>query len=69
MPRVGMSIEAQKEAVKMGALLEYVIGEALGTQKEFAHWVEGIRAVGPRTSCSAATSASGAGRSLPTGTS
>ena len=47
MPRVGMSIETQKEAVKMGALLEYVIGEALGTQKEFAHWVEGIKAVGP----------------------
>ena len=47
MPRVGMSIELQKEAVKLGALLEYVLGEALGNQKEFAHWVEGIKAVGP----------------------
>ena len=47
MPRVGMSIETQKEAVKIGALLEYVIGEALGAQKEFEHWAEGIKAVGP----------------------
>ncbi|HEU4686948.1 MAG TPA: DUF6282 family protein [Vicinamibacterales bacterium] len=47
MPRVGMSIETQKEAAKMGALLEYVLGEALGNQKEFAHWTEGIKAVGP----------------------
>jgi hypothetical protein len=47
MPRVGMSIETQKEAAKMGALLEYVIGEALGTPKEFAHWADGIKAVGP----------------------
>jgi microsomal dipeptidase-like Zn-dependent dipeptidase len=46
MPRVGMSIEMQKEAAKMGALLEYVLGEALGTQKEFEHWTEGIKAVG-----------------------
>ena len=28
--KVGMPIETQKEAAKMGALLEYVIGEALG---------------------------------------
>ena len=47
MPRVGMSIETQKEAAKMGALLEYVLGEALGNQKEFEHWVEGIKGVGP----------------------
>ena len=47
MPRVGMSIETQKEAAKMGALLEYVIGEALGTPKEFTHWADGIKAVGP----------------------
>jgi microsomal dipeptidase-like Zn-dependent dipeptidase len=47
MPRVGMSLETQKEAAKMGALLEYVIGEALGSQKEFQHWVEGIQTVGP----------------------
>jgi hypothetical protein len=47
MPRVGMSIEMQKEAAKMGALLEYVLGEAMGNAKEFEHWVEGIKAVGP----------------------
>ena len=47
MPRVGMSIEMQKEAAKLGALLEYVLGEAMGNQKEFEHWAEGIRAVGP----------------------
>jgi hypothetical protein len=47
MPRVGMSIETQKEAAKMGALLEYVLGEAMGNAKEFEHWVEGIKAVGP----------------------
>jgi hypothetical protein len=47
MPRVGMSIELQKEAAKMGALLEYVLGEAMGDQKEFDHWAEGIKAVGP----------------------
>jgi predicted metal-dependent phosphotriesterase family hydrolase len=46
MPRVGMSIEMQKEAAKMGALLEYVLGEALGTQKEFEHWSDAIKAVG-----------------------
>jgi hypothetical protein len=46
MPRVGMSIETQKEAAKMGALLEYVLGEAMGA-KEFEHWSEGIKAVGP----------------------
>ena len=46
MPRVGMSIETQKEAVKLGALLEYVLGEAM-TQKDFEHWAEGIKAVGP----------------------
>ena len=46
MPRVGMSIETQKEAVKLGALLEYILGEAM-TQKDFEHWAEGIKAVGP----------------------
>lgn len=45
--KVGMSIEQQKEAAKMGALLEYVIGEALGPAQNFTHWAEGIRAVGP----------------------
>jgi len=47
MPRVGMSIEMQKEAVKLGALLEYVLGEAMGNAKDFEHWAEGIKAVGP----------------------
>ena len=45
MPRVGMSIEMQKEAAKMGALLEYVLGEAMG--QDFDHWADGIKAVGP----------------------
>ena len=45
--RVGMSIEMQKEAAKLGALIEYVLGEGLGSQKEFEHWAEGIKAVGP----------------------
>ena len=45
--RVGMSIETQKEAAKMGALIEYVLGEALGNAQAFNHWVEGIKAVGP----------------------
>jgi hypothetical protein len=45
MPRVGMSLEMQKEAAKMGALLEYVLGEAMG--QDFDHWVDGIKAVGP----------------------
>lgn len=47
MPSIGMSIEMQKEAVKIGALLEYVIGEALESQQEFEHWIEGIKSVGP----------------------
>jgi len=45
--RVGMSIETQKEAAKLGALIEYVLGEGLGSQKEFEHWAEGIKSVGP----------------------
>lgn len=45
--RVGMSIEVQKQAAKEGALLEYVLGEALGSQKEFEHWADGIKQVGP----------------------
>jgi microsomal dipeptidase-like Zn-dependent dipeptidase len=45
--RVGMSIEVQKEAAKMGALIEYVLGEALGTPQQFDHWAAGIKAVGP----------------------
>ncbi|MEZ5288929.1 MAG: DUF6282 family protein [Vicinamibacterales bacterium] len=45
--RIDMSIEMQKEAAAMGAYLEYVIGEALGSPEEFKHWSDGIRAVGP----------------------
>jgi hypothetical protein len=45
--RVGMSIEMQKKAATMGAMLEYVLGEALGSDEGFKHWIEGIRAVGP----------------------
>jgi len=45
--RVGMSIEMQREAAGMGALLEYVLGEAVGSQEEFEHWAHGIREVGP----------------------
>lgn len=45
--KVGMPIEMQKEAAKMGALVEYVLGEAIGPVAGFNHWAEGIRAVGP----------------------
>jgi hypothetical protein len=46
--RIAMTVEMQKEAAKMGALLEYVIGEAMGPGQAFDHWAEGIRAVGPQ---------------------
>lgn len=45
--RVGMSIETQKEAAQLGALLEYVLGEATGSDEEFEHWAASIREVGP----------------------
>lgn len=45
--RVGMSIDTQREAASLGALLEYVLGEAVGAQEEFEHWAEAIRDVGP----------------------
>lgn len=45
--RINMSVEMQKEAVKLGALLEYVLGEALGNVKDFEHWTGLIKAVGP----------------------
>ena len=45
--RINMTVEMQKEAVKMGALLEYVLGEALGNVKDFEHWTGLIKAVGP----------------------
>src|SRR5262245_17570963 len=63
--RVGMSVEMQKEAAKMGALLEYVIGEALGSTEEFNHWVEGIKAVGPENVVLSSDLGQW-GRSLPT---
>ena len=47
MERINMSVEMQKEAVKLGALLEYVLGEALGSTKEFEHWTGLIKQVGP----------------------
>jgi microsomal dipeptidase-like Zn-dependent dipeptidase len=63
--RVGMSIETQKEAAKLGALLEYVLGEALGSTEEFNHWVEGIKAVGPENVVLSSDLGQW-GRSLPT---
>jgi hypothetical protein len=45
--RINMSVEMQREAARMGALLEYVIGEALANREEFEHWTGLIRAVGP----------------------
>lgn len=54
--RVGMSIEMQHEAARLGALLEYVLGEGLGMHppkfayldpEEFKHWADAIREVGP----------------------
>ena len=65
MARVGMSIEMQREAVKMGALLEYVLGEAMQDQKEFQHWAEAIKAVGPENVV-IGTDLGQWGRSLPT---
>jgi hypothetical protein len=47
MNRINMSVEMQKEAAKMGALLEYVLGEAMGGPKELEHWGGLIKAVGP----------------------
>jgi hypothetical protein len=48
MAMINMSVESQNEAVKMGALLEYVIGEALTNQKDFEHWTGLIKQVGPQ---------------------
>ncbi|MQA90587.1 MAG: hypothetical protein GEU90_10175 [Gemmatimonas sp.] len=45
--RIDMSAEMQKEAAQRGALLEYVLGEATGSDEEFEHWSEMIREVGP----------------------
>jgi len=47
MARINMSVEMQKEAVKSGALLEYVLGEALTNAKDFEHWTGLIKQVGP----------------------
>jgi hypothetical protein len=46
MPLVNMSVEMQKEAVKMGALLEYVLGEGINNQKDLEHWTGLIKQVG-----------------------
>jgi hypothetical protein len=47
MRMVNMSVEMQKEAAKMGALLEYVLGEGITNQMEFDHWTGLIKQVGP----------------------
>ena len=47
MPFVNMSVEMQKEAVKMGALLEYVLGEGINNPKDLEHWTGLIKQVGP----------------------
>ena len=65
MPRVGMSIEMQKEAVKLGALLEYVIGEGLASTKDFEHWSQSIKEVGPENGVFGSDLGQW-GRSLPT---
>ena len=54
-PPVGMSIEQQKRAAAWGALLEYPVGNALGSnptwegtsEAKLRAYVEAIRAVGP----------------------
>jgi len=68
MPRISMSVEMQKEAAKMGAVLEYVLGEALPSPllgDRFAHWAEGIKAVGPENVVISSDLGQW-GRSLPT---
>ena len=47
MALINMPVPTQMEAVKMGALLEYVLGEALPSQKDFDHWTGLIKEVGP----------------------
>jgi hypothetical protein len=44
--RIDMPVEMQKEAAKMGALLEYVLGEGITNQKAFEHWTGLIKQVG-----------------------
>jgi predicted TIM-barrel fold metal-dependent hydrolase len=46
MPLVNMSVETQKEAVKMGALLEYVLGEGINNPTDLEHWTGLIKQVG-----------------------
>jgi hypothetical protein len=48
MSLINMSVETQSEAVKRGALLEYVLGEGITNQKEFEHWTGLIKQVGPQ---------------------
>jgi predicted TIM-barrel fold metal-dependent hydrolase len=46
MPLVNMSVEMQNEAQKMGAMLEYVLGEGIANNKDFEHWTGLIKQVG-----------------------
>lgn len=48
MNSIKMSVETQNEAVKLGALLEYVLGEGIANQKELEHWTGLIKQVGPQ---------------------
>ena len=46
MPLVNMSVEMQNESQKMGAMLEYVLGEGIANNKDFEHWTGLIKQVG-----------------------
>lgn len=63
--RIDMSVETQREAAKMGALLEYVIGEGLGSPQAFEHWTGLIKQVGPEN-VAIGTDLGQWGRSTPT---
>lgn len=47
MRMVNMSVEMQKQAAQMGALLEYVLGEGINNPKDLEHWTGLIKQVGP----------------------
>ena len=47
-PSVSMTPQAQREAARMGAVLEYPISLALGDDERFARFVEQLREVGPQ---------------------
>jgi hypothetical protein len=61
MPFVDCQWRCTKEAVKMGPLLEYVLGEGIDNQKDLEQWTGLTSRSGRRTSSSVWTSASGAG--------